>query len=42
MSKCPISREREEMIRQNLMCSGLSDCEECSSCEVHSKSDNEV
>ena len=42
MNKCPIPKEREEMISQNLMCSGLLDCEACSSCEVYSKPDSEV
>lgn len=42
MKKCPIPKEREEMINQSLMCSGLSGCEECSSCEVYSQPDSEV
>lgn len=35
MEKCPIPKEREEMIKQNLKCSGLDDCKECEKCSVY-------
>ena len=42
MKKCPIPREREEMIKQTLKCSGLCECEECEKCSVYCQQNSEV
>lgn len=41
MNKCPIPKEREEVRRLGILCSGLEDCEECGTCDVKAGGVNE-